>query len=83
MSDEDRRRAIERANSYREMMDLWAWKDFQSILKQHRSSAIQSITSFDASSANLCQVGEIRGALKELDQIEFELSSILNNNDPR
>ena len=39
----DKKKAIERANSYREMMNSWAWKDFVSLLESIQKEGIDEI----------------------------------------
>lgn len=68
-------KAIERAESYRSMMNMWAWKDFQdNVLKDHRQQALEvAITSSAIEGVQLN-----RGKVLEIDSIFSELDSIVN-----
>ena len=67
-------RAIERASSYRNMMDSWAWKDFHgSVLKEIRQEALEKAIVAET----MDQVQMARGYVKCLDSIESQLGYIL------
>jgi|WetSurMetagenome_2_1015567.scaffolds.fasta_scaffold662027_3 hypothetical protein len=67
-------KAIERAESYRSMMNTWAFKDFQeNILKEHRQQALE--VAISASTIEGVQIN--RGKVLEIDSILSELDSIL------
>lgn len=80
MIDEtDRLKAIERANSYRQMMDLWAWKDFERFLDETRQSALEKgIKTKDSDERN-----DLRGIVLCIDSIKSELGYILGGADGR
>lgn len=64
---------IERANSYRQMMSIWAWKDFEKELETIRQDALEmAIISTD-----LQQVYIQRGIVKCIDSIKASVGSIL------
>ncbi len=73
ITEEDRVKAVERANSYRQMMEQWAWKDFKSILDQTRQSALER--GINASMIEETQVQ--KGFVKCIDSIYGELNFIL------
>ncbi len=67
-------KAIERAENYKSMMNLWAWKDFIEIVKDDRQKALeQGIVS---SSIEGVQIN--RGKVIEIDSLLSELDSIVN-----
>lgn len=68
-------KAIERANSYRDMMRSWAWKDFEEILKNERQTALeQAVVCSDIKDVQM-----YRGIVKCIDSINSELESILRD----
>ena len=73
---DDQAKAIEKANSYRSMMDTWAFKDFKSFLDEERKTALQlAIHSDDIKDIQLQ-----RGIVKCLDAIESHLGYVLSTN---
>lgn len=67
-------KAIERAESYRAMMNLWSWKDFeQNVLKEHRQQALE--VAISSSTIEGVQIN--RGKVLEVDSIFSELDSIV------
>ena len=71
--EEDKAKAIERANSYRQMMDLWAWKDLQSFLESTRTAALESAVISD----EIKDIQMWRGYVKCLDSINSHIGYIL------
>lgn len=39
----DKRKAIERANSYRDMLNLWAWKDLMGQIRDEKDARIEKL----------------------------------------
>lgn len=74
MDAQDTAKAIERANSYRQMMDLWAWKDFEKYLDETRQNALETgIRTKDNDERN-----NLRGIVLCVDSIKSELGYILD-----
>ena len=67
------KREIERANAYRQMMEMWAWKDFQAFLDEERNSALESAIVLN----DISQIQVQRGKVQSLDAIKGQLSYIL------
>lgn len=67
-------KAIERANSYRMMMDQWAWKDFDLIMDDTRKNALEKAVF--ASSMEEVQIQ--RGIVKCIDSLKNDVGFILN-----
>lgn len=64
---------IERANSYRQMFEQWAWKDLSRIIDEVRNQAFQ-----DAIYASeISKVQECRGIVKGIDSILGEINYIV------
>lgn len=74
MSDQDKAKEIERANSYRQMMTNWAWKDFEKELETIRQDALEMAIV----STNLENVYIQRGIVKCIDSIKSNVGSILD-----
>lgn len=73
--DEDQNKAaIERANAYRQMFEMWAWKDFKGILDELRKDALNSAIY----ASNMDEIHGQRGAVKILDRIESELGFMMS-----
>ena len=72
MSDQEteKKKAIERANSYREMMQMWAWKDFVKLAESQKESYgnIIDVVSFEIDNAPMI-MAESRGARKAIGQL--------------
>lgn len=66
-------KAIERANSYRDMMNSWAWKDFEEIMKSERQAALER----GISASDLKDVQINRGFVQCVDSLQSEIESIL------
>jgi len=67
------KKTIEKANSYRQMMDQWAWKDFKGIMDQRRNDALEK--TIWASTMEEVQVQ--RGYVKCIDSLNSEIDYIL------
>lgn len=73
LSTTDKAKAVERANSYRQMMELWAWKELELFLENERKSALElAIVSED-----LKDIQVNRGKVQQLDSIKSHLGYIL------
>lgn len=68
-------KSIERANSYRQMMSVWAWTDFSILLDTIRQDALESAIN----STDLTQVYIQRGIVKCVDKIRGEIGFILED----
>jgi hypothetical protein len=74
----DKAKAIERAESYRSMMILWAWKDFNRMLKEKEMENEVTFHSTSQEKLTPMAIGEYRGWKKAFMWIESELEYILN-----
>ena len=77
----DKKKAIERANSYREMMNSWAWKDFVSLLESIQKEGIDEIDRAFNSTGELRELA-INNALAKrvvISRILSEINSILES----
>ena len=63
----------QKAVSYQQMMDMWAWKDFSVFLEEERKSALELAVDSD----DIKNVQLNRGKVKQLDAISSHVSSIL------
>ena len=69
-------KSIERANSYRQMMDSWAWKDFEAnILNAKRIDALEKAIF----STTMEDVQLERGKVKCVDAIKADIGYILGD----
>lgn len=57
--------AIERANSYRDMMKMWAWKDLQNFLDDARITALNHAVASD----EIKDIQVQRGIVRAIDAI--------------
>lgn len=71
---EDKARAIERANSYRQMFETFAWKDFELFLKEQRRTALEMAVNSD----ELKDIQVQRGIVRCLNEIESHIGYILS-----
>ena len=71
--DPNIKKKIERANSYREMMGTWAWKDFVQVLKELRQSNLEAVIFVDSVEA----IQLARGQVKSVDTILANVGYIL------
>lgn len=69
------RKAIERANGYRQMMSSWAWKDFQNILNAKRTEALEK--GIDCNDIKDVQLQ--RGIVKCIDSIATDIGYIVGD----
>lgn len=76
ISEDEKQKAIERANAYREMMGMWAWKDFWSLCETQQQNALNEFKAMD--NPTFFQVGETKGRMAAIDKIEHEIAYILN-----
>lgn len=74
MTEQEQKEAIERSNSYRQMMEMSAWKEFSEFLDHVRNSALE--IAIEGSKMEDVQVQ--RGVVKCVDTIRGELNYILN-----
>ena len=77
MSDD--KKAIERANSYREMMNLWAWKDFVNEVELLRAASANTIDTVVLDENAPMVIAEARGERKGLSKILTIASQILED----
>ena len=63
----------ERAVSYRQMMENWAWKDFNNFLESERQSALEDSINLN----DLSQIQVKRGMVKAFDSIKSHLGFVL------
>ena len=77
MTDEEKQRdqavKIERANSYRDMMNSWAWKDLMIVMAQEKKQQIENILSLGSKG----DLDFARGFVKGLDWVENEANFVL------
>ncbi len=67
-------KAIERAESYRSMFNMWAWKDFTEILRNERQTALEQAVV----ASKIEDVNVYRGIVRCIDSLMSELDSIVN-----
>lgn len=72
MTDQEKAEAIQKANSYLQMFELWAWQDFSLFLESERKSALESAVNSD----ELKDIQKWRGYVKCLDSIQGHLGYI-------
>lgn len=77
INEDDRKRREDKANSYRQMMELWAWKDFEAYLDTLRASMVNDFIAFEATEAVEFKAGQYKGALDCLNRIKKELEFII------
>ena len=65
--------AVERANSYRIMMESWSWKDFQKFMEEERRTALEMAIHAD----DIRDIQVQRGIVKAFDSIQAHLGYIL------
>ncbi len=65
----------ERSISYKQMMELWAWKDFQLFLDSERQMALE----LAINSEDLKDIQLNRGKVKQLDSISAHLGFTIND----
>lgn len=63
MSDQETQAKKEKAYSYAQMMDTWAYKDFTSFMDSYKQATIQSFINFDEKDAVDLKIGELKGVL--------------------
>lgn len=74
MTEQEKAQSIEKANAYRQMMESWAWKDFEkNILDAKRLDALEA----GISSSTMDAVQMERGKVKCVDAIKADLHFIL------
>ncbi len=69
----ERQKRIDTANSYKQMFEMWAWKDFQSHLNALRESTVNDFISFEAKEAVEFKAGQYKGFLDCLRKIQTDL----------
>lgn len=78
MNEEEIRKSVERANSYRDMMGLWAWKDFESILDWYEDQSFKDLKVLSSSSGYEFEVGKLIGRMKVIDDLRDEVNRIIS-----
>lgn len=77
---DDKQIKKDRATSYQQMFELWAWKDYQSYLNALRESTVNDFINFDAKEAVEFRAGQYKGFLDCLTKIKTNLEHIVNEN---
>lgn len=67
MNEEEKAKAIEKANSYRQMMESWAWKDLIATAEENKTSILNNILNGDQTTER--QIGYLKGYRDAVDQI--------------
>lgn len=75
----DKEKEIDRANSYKQMFELWAWKDFQSFLEKIKVETVNDFIAFNEQRAVEFRAGEFKGVLTCLEKIRNELNYIVES----
>jgi len=77
----DKKKAIERSNSYREMMNSWAWKDFVSLLESIQKEGIDEIDRAFNLTGELRELGINNGIAKRavISRIFSEINFIIDS----
>lgn len=78
MNEQDQRRSQDRANAYRVMMELWAWKDFmRNVVEKQKADAFETFKNM--SEPSLFQAGQLQGQACAMDRLENELAFIVRD----
>lgn len=77
VTDQDKAKAIERANSYRQMMEMWAWKDFQRLIREKEFDNEVAFHNAPQEHLTPMNIGEYRGWKKAFLWMEQEIGFIL------
>lgn len=77
ISDEDKQKEIEKANSYKQMFALWAWQDFASTLAKIREDTVKEFLYMDWKESAQFKAGQCKGILECLNKIQAELDYIV------
>lgn len=78
-ADTDRKKAIERANAYREMMNLWAWKDLMNELQEIKSDSALVIDAVPLDQNAQLVIAESRGERKGLQKLLNRIDYIVSS----
>lgn len=76
---EDNQAAIEKANAYREMMNMWAWKDLMKMIDVAKQEAFDVIDRTSLEQLTPSKIAEAKGIRKAFINIESEINLILGN----
>ena len=77
MNEKEIKQSEDRANAYRNMMELWAWKDFmKNIVGKEKADAFEAFKSM--SEPSLFQAGQLQGVAVAMDRIESAVSYIVS-----
>lgn len=72
-----KRKAVERANAYRDMMNTWAWKDLEKIIEEIRTNAFRTIDNAPVNDVLNLQVVYSKGVRAGLTQMLSEINFLL------
>ena len=72
MTDQEKAQAIERANSYRMMLDSWAWKDLWARIEEEKSGKLEALMTQEGSD----DLDFTRGFVKAINWIKDEISFV-------
>lgn len=70
-------KAIERANAYRDMMNMWAWKDLMVIFEGIKNQAFNVVDNTSIEELTVSKIAEAKGIRKGLDALISEINMIL------
>ena len=70
-------KAIERANAYRQMCQMWAWKDLMKIVEDVKEETVSREDSYATKDLSLVLIAEDRGIRRGLNRLLSEVDSIL------
>lgn len=73
---DDKAKSIERANSYRQMFELWAWKDLVREIEEMKKDARNGIENIDVDKINSNRTAEYIGFMKAFSKIENHLGYV-------
>jgi hypothetical protein len=73
----EKSKAIERANSYRQMVGLWAWKDFEKEILEIENEASRKIDTVVLDQNAGMVIAEARGERKSLQKLYDRINYIL------
>ena len=73
MNETESQAQKEKMFAYGQMMDMWAWKDFQNFLERLRSQTVRDFVNFGEKDAVELRVGEYKGILQCLNKIDHFL----------
>lgn len=69
---------IEKGNLYKQMLDTWAWKDFDRFLETIEKDAVNQFLSFSETDGIEFKLGQLKGEILCVRKIKNELAYIVS-----